>query len=97
MTRTIRSREHQVLTILNMLANASRLYWQHMEDARPVVELLRQDFAPADGLLTSMAAALNGPPIPGTPRHIERLAAALYAACQADSPTREATVGDPDQ
>jgi hypothetical protein len=68
-----------ILKVLSLLAADSRVYSLQLEEARIVVERLSDDIddVTVNLLLTSITTALGEPPRLGTPRHVERLAAAL--------------------
>ena len=71
--------EGEIVRALALLAADSRVYGKRLEEARLVVERLAADVDDPDLglLLTSLTIALAEPPRHGTPRHVERLAAAV--------------------
>jgi hypothetical protein len=69
--------ERHVLKTLTLLAGSSRVYLLQLEEARPVIERLSEDYGPAALLVTSLAAADGRTLYLGTPRHIEQLARSI--------------------
>jgi hypothetical protein len=69
--------EHNVLEALSLLASESRVFRLHLEDARPLVELLAADVddVTVGLLLTSVTTALDDRL--GSPLHVEQLALAV--------------------
>ena len=69
--------ERDILKALTRLAGAGRVYLLQLEEVRPAIERLSEDYGPAAVLLTSLVAADARPPYLGTPRHLEQLALAI--------------------
>jgi hypothetical protein len=69
--------ERDVLKALTRLAGAGRVYLLQLEEVRPAIERLSEDYGPAALLVTSIAAANAQPAYLGTPRHLEQLALAI--------------------
>jgi hypothetical protein len=75
--------EADVIDALGGLAATAHTLLAWVAEARPLMERLAEDYPPAAVLLESLAVADAEPMRLGTPRHLERAAAAISASRRA--------------
>jgi hypothetical protein len=70
--------ERDIERVLGAVAGAARVFRLQMQEARPWIEVLTEDYAPGAALLQSFAVAeAERPMYLGTARHIEQAAVAI--------------------
>lgn len=76
--------EADILRVLGGLAAASHVYQRQLEDARPFLEVLCEDYTPAWTLIESLTVAQANPSYLGTPRHLEQFTVAVLRELRGD-------------